>query len=265
MRAKKLRATTFMTPNNIPAFLTQRLAWLLIPIALLCACATPLKPVETQKVDEQRKFVKNYKLGEQMTVNVGDSVIKFQDYWLEISESPVVVSDKTVSVQRGSTDLTLVAGQKYPVKGKMVVDGTEFLVVVPPNENPNFYLAVLIRPDGTLHNNIALGSLRTGGLILDKNAYSVSEPSAKITRESTQKITSAKGYENFEILYTGTNANGLNLTYREFSPDGLARVAFFQNLTYEAGAKSITFKKYRIAIERASSESITFTVLADGK
>ena len=37
-------------------------------------------------------------------------------------------------------------------------------------------------------------------------------------------------------------ASGLNLTYREFGPEGTARVAFFQNLTYEVGAKITTFK-----------------------
>ena len=47
---------------------------------------------------------------------------------------------------------------------------------------------------------------------------------------------------NYELLYTGVSATGLNLTYREFSPEGLARVAFFQNLTYEAAAKSIAFE-----------------------
>jgi hypothetical protein len=259
-----------MTPNKIPTFLSQRLAWLLAPIALLCACATPLKPVETQKVDEQRKFVKNYKLGEQMTVNVGDSIIKLQDYWLEISESPVVVSNKTVSVKRGRVDLTLLADQKYPIKGKLTSNGIEYLVVVPPlallsNEASHLFFAVLVGPDGALHSQVAIGSSRTGSFVMGQGTYEISEPTAKITRETTQKITSTKGYENFEILYTGTNSNGLNLTYREFSPDGLARVAFFQNLSYEAGAKSITFKKYRIAIERATSESITFTILADGK
>jgi hypothetical protein len=77
-------------------------------------------------------------------------------------------------------------------------------------------------------------------------------------------VKTTKGYENYELLYTGVSATGINLTYREFSPDGLARVAFFQNLTYEATAKSIAFKKFRIAVEAATSESITFTVLADG-
>jgi hypothetical protein len=85
-----------------------------------------------------------------------------------------------------------------------------------------------------------------------------------IIRESTPNITTTKGYENFELLYTGINSNALNLTYREFSPDGFARVAFFQNVTYDAGTKSITFKKFKIAVDHASSDSITFTVISDG-
>jgi hypothetical protein len=86
----------------------------------------------------------------------------------------------------------------------------------------------------------------------------------RIIEESVPVVKTTKGYENYELLYTGVSATGINLTYREFSPDGLARVAFFQNLTYEATAKSIAFKKFKIAVEAATSESITFTVLADG-
>ena len=63
------------------------------------------------------------------------------------------------------------------------------------------------------------------------------------------------GFINYELLYTGSNASGINLTYREFSPEGLARVAFFQNLTYPADARSITFKQLRIRVERASADA----------
>ena len=123
---------------------------------------------------------------------------------------------------------------------------------------------MLVKPDGTLHNRVAFQTSQfSGGLIV--YTFAISDPATKMVRETSQNVETSMGYENFELLYTGTNLNGLNLTYREFSPDGLARVAFFQNLTYEAGARIIAFKKYRIAVEHASSESITFTVLADGQ
>jgi hypothetical protein len=197
-----------------------------------------------------------------MMVNVGDPMIKFQDFWVETTESSIATPDKTVNLKGGVVDVTLVAGQRYPVRGRMSIEGVEY-VVVGTTDNPVDYRAVLVKPDGTLHNRIAVANPQLSGLMLVIYTLTISDPATKMVRETSENVKSSKGYENFEILYTGTNSNGLNLTYREFSPDGLARVAFFQNLTYEAGARIIAFKKYRIAVEHASSESITFTVLAD--
>jgi hypothetical protein len=110
---------------------------------------------------------------------------------LEISESPVVVSNKTVSVKRGRVDLTLLADQKYPIKGKLTSNGIEYLVVVPPlallsNEASHLFFAVLVGPDGALHSQVAIGSSRTGSFVMGQGTYEISEPTAKITRETTQ-------------------------------------------------------------------------------
>lgn len=191
-------------------------------------------------------------------------MIKFQDFWLKTTESSVATPDRTVNLKGGLVDVTLVAGQRYPVRGRMSFDGLDY-VVVGTTDNPIGYQAVLVKPDGTLHNRVAVAGPALSGLVVVVYTLTISDPSTKMVRETSQSVETSKGYENFELLYTGTNSNGLNLTYREFSPDGLARVAFFQNLTYEAGARIIAFKKYRIAVEHASSESITFTVLADGQ
>lgn len=237
-------------------------------LALLGACAIPLQPEVQRRLEDQHQLVKNYVIGQSMTVNVGDPMIKFQDFWLETTESSVAIPDKTVNLKVGgvrSIEVTLVAGQKYPVRGRISIDGMDYMVVGAP-EPPGEYRAVLVKPDRTLHNGLAVaGPPYLSGLVLTPYTVTISDPAAKIIRETIQNVKSSRGYENFEILYTGTNSNGLNLTYREFSPEGIARVAFFQNLTYEVGAKIITFKKYRIAVEHASSESITFTVLADGQ
>jgi hypothetical protein len=234
-------------------------------VAFLGACVTTLRPEGPGRVDERRQFVKNYTIGQQITVNVGDPMIKFQDYELKLEtiESPVVTPERTVNLRGGVVNITLTAGQKYPVRGRMLVNGIDY-VVVGTTDHPVHFRAVLVKPDGTLHNRVAFYNPNLGGLQLVFYTFTLSDPSTRIIRDTTQNVKSTKGYQNFEILYSGINTNGLNLTYREFSPDGLARVAFFQNLSYEANAKTITFKSYRIAIERASSEAITFTVLADG-
>jgi hypothetical protein len=253
MQARKLRLRSF-----------THFVCLVFPLALLGACTTPLQPEGPRRLEDQRRFVKNYIVGQSMTVSVGDPMIKFQDFWVETTESSVATPDKTVNLKGGPVDVTLVAGQRYPVRGRMSIEEVDY-VVVGTTDNPVDYRAVLVKPDGTLHNRVAAANPQFSGLVLVIYTLTISDPATKMVRETNQNVKSSKGYENFEILYTGTNSNGLNLTYREFSPDGLARVAFFQNLTYEAGARIIAFKKYRIAVDHASSESITFTVLVDGQ
>lgn len=252
-----------MTKSNSPLSQLLLYACLLLAATILGGCATKLQSEGPRRVEERRQFLKNYDIGQQMTVNVGDPVIKFQDFWLEVTESPVAIPTKTVNLKGGLIDITLVAGQKYPVRGKMSIEGVDYDVVA-ITDNPSPYQAVLVRADGTLHNRMVAKPPQWDGVVMIIYTMDISDPSARIVRETNQNVKTTKGYENFELLYTGTNLSGLNLTYREFSPDGLARVAFFQNLTYEAGAKSITFKKYRIAVDRASSEAITFTVVTDG-
>jgi len=229
----------------------------------ISGCATPLVPEVPRISPEQREYVKNYVVGQKKTVNVGDPMIKFQDYWVESIESPIAVPDRTVRLSGGLIDLTFLAGQKYPVKGRMTVDDVDYTLVA-HTESDDRYRAALVKADGTLLNRVATYGRRIGGLILVVYELTVSDPTARLVREVQKSVKSTKGYQNFELLYTGANSNALTLTYREFSPEGLARVAFFQNLTYDAKAKVITFRNYRIAIESATAEAITFTVMSDG-
>ena len=232
----------------------------------LGGCATPLKYDTPQFLSDKHEFVRNYQGGVPMTVNVGEPMVKVRDYWMESTESSVAVAERDVNLKGGPVNVDLLGGKKYQVKGRANIDGKD-LTAVAFDEEPAGFRAVLINADGTLHNRIA-ASIRIGNradeLVAVIYALTISDPSVRLIREKVETIKIAKGYENYELLYTGVSATGLNLTYREFSPDGLARVAFFQNLTYEAGAKSITFKKFRISVEKATSESITFTVISDG-
>ena len=160
---------------------------------------------------------------------------------------------------------TFNAGTNYKVLGRMVVDGTEYLLIPSTAVSQSLQLAALVSPNGTLSTRMSIMSPSTNRSLAVSPGTStrISDPSVRFIRSTTQVVKEAKGYQNFELLYTGISSNALALTYREFSPEGLARVAFFQNLSYEPDAKVITFRKYRIAIEKATSEAITFSVLSD--
>lgn len=69
---------------------------------------------------------------------------------------------------------------------------------------------------------------------------------------------------NYELIYSGLNKVAVNITYREFTRDNIARAAFFQNLSYEPGSKQIRFRDTLINIEEITNEKIRYTVVSDG-
>lgn len=238
----------------------------LLTALILGGCAMPITLVSQRPLREELHYVKNYSIGQPMKVSVGESMIKVQNYWVELTEARVAIPDRTTTVTHGLVEGILESGKKYPVRGFVSLDNVEYTLVGVPvgTLSADSYVAgtVLVRSDGSLHNQFGFVS----GTEFSRGLYTAiySDPLTRLIRDTVQNIKTSKGYENFEILYAGKNANGLNLTYREFSPEGVARTAFFQNLTYEADAKSISFKKFRISIEKATSEEIFFYVLADG-
>lgn len=232
---------------------------------MLSGCYTALLVDAPSKISDEHKFVKSYVLGEKKTVTVGDPMVKVQDYWIENFSSDFVYPDKSVTVKGTPVNIVLEANKRYRVKGAIDVNGLRCLLLV-FDQAQDMAFCVIVNPNGSLVNRAALSFGANGreNVTLIPGEAIISDPSVRIVRESAPVVKTTKGYENYELLYTGVSATGINLTYREFSPDGLARVAFFQNLTYKATAKSIAFKKFRIAVEAATSESITFTVLSDG-
>lgn len=65
-------------------------------------------------------------------------------------------------------------------------------------------------------------------------------------------------------MYSGTDGKSMRLVYREYTPDDMARAAFFQDVTYEQNSKIIQFRKIKISVHEATSQSIKYTVLEDG-
>lgn len=231
--------------------------------ALLAACGTPMQHEGTRSLGDEHVFNRSYQLNVPKTVNVGEPMVKVEDYYAETSEEPVAKPTQSFVLKGGPVNLPYEAGREYPVRGRIAVDGVEYMVVANTPSTAG-YQAALVRSDGSLHNRVVGMGPQLSGPVMVIYTMDPIAPEAKLIRERSRKVKTTKGFQNYELLYTGANANGINLTYREFSPEGLARVAFFQNLTYPSNAKSITFKQLRIAVDKASAEDITFTVVSDG-
>lgn len=217
-----------------------------------------------RKLSDEHVVTRSYQLGAPRTVTVGEPMVKVEDYWVEVTERPVAVPDKSFTLSGGVVDLSFVGGREYPVRGRIDHGGGSY-AVVPNSDNPSAYQAALVAADGTPYSRIVTtGPQLYGDHVMVAYTMKATPADAKLIRQRATSVVSAKGFINYELLYTGMNASGINLTYREFSPEGMARVAFFQNLTYPSEAKTISFKQLRIGVEKASADGITFSVLEDG-
>jgi hypothetical protein len=199
---------------------------------------------------------KNYSIGKSLSATVGDPMVKFQDYWTTTSEKSVATFSKQVTLKGGPLEVTLLPGKQYPIRGTVTQEGVTYTLV-------NATHLIMVKPDGTIRDRVGFASGDGVGLVVW--TMTISDPTVIVSKETIRQIDSRKGYENFELLYTGLSSGAINITYREFSPDGLARIAFFQNLTYPVASKTISFKKFKIEIESVSSDNIMFKVLEDGK
>ena len=135
--------------------------------------------------------------------------------------------------------------------------------MVPNIDKNNGKFAILVSDDGRILNRIALVNPQTSKVISHNFEWKVTPESARVTRSEEEKIAIDKGYENYEIIYNGTDGKSIFFTYREYSPEGMARTAFYQNLTYEVNASLIKFKKIKIMVDTANSEEITYSVVED--
>jgi hypothetical protein len=228
-------------------------------------------------VTKEHRFSKNYTLQKLSSSNVGDPIVKVQDFWIETIEEPIA----TVSADLDATITgSLMAnqpwvfqkGKSYEIKGSFEIDGLSYQVVASseirdrksgsPVRMGGAWGGLLVKNDGTILPAKLIYGLNTGSVVAV--GASISDTTVLVKNEKKLLVDTSKGYENYEIIYTGINSSGINFTYREFSPDGLARVAFYQNLTYPVGVNRISFKKFRISIEDSGAEKISYRVLEDG-
>lgn len=66
-----------------------------------------------------------------------------------------------------------------------------------------------------------------------------------------------------ELIYSGKNSGGINISYREFR-GGLAAPAFYQNLQYDLEYSNIiSFQNFTLKVHSATNQKIKFEVLSD--
>ena len=207
-------------------------------------------------------FEKTYTIGKVKTVSVGEALIQVKDYYVTKFGTSALTPTEDFTVDGVTIHEKFSVGQKLEVKGKVVIDGVQYSIAKYDGSD-YAYRALLINDDGTINTKIVSYSQQVGGIIPAIYTYTITPNSAKMERIEQEKIVTDKGYLNYEFLYNGSDKNSMYFTYREYSPEGLARTAFYQNLTYEANSKTIRFKGFRIDVLKSNGEEIKFVVVDD--
>lgn len=85
----------------------------------------------------------------------------------------------------------------------------------------------------------------------------------RLTPVTEKSVVKSKPFTNYEIVFNGSDGQAMRFTYREYSPDDLARTAFFQELSYPLTAKTIRFRKLLLDVLSINEQEITFVVRED--
>lgn len=243
-----------------------------IGFVLLMGCAPIQKagirpPTESElhSTSETKHVVdRNYTLGVERSAYVGQSVVKVKDYTVEQASSDAAFKSTeaiTASWWMAGGDVTAPAGTDFRIVGMVDAPGKTYFAIQFPNA-AFARSAMLVDSAG----NYAASAFAAGIIYqaTDPTGIHFTPTSTKFVRPTTEHVSKQGGYINFEIVYSGTSKDSLNLLYREYTPDDLVRPAFSQNLTYARDSSTIRFRDVLIHVIRADNEQLTYIVQQDG-
>ena len=235
----------------------------LIFLTFLCGCSTPIKlthKFESNYLTPEIIYSKNYQTGVPQESFIGDPVIKIRDWRVRKTEKKFITIKndfELISTNMNNIILSFNAG-RYRAIGKTTISGTEYFVI----ELPEFSGTknILVTAKGLLYPKIATNLWFAPG-----RSWIIKPSETKLDEISNGLVVDKNpGNTFFELIYNGIVNDQIYLKYREYTRDGLAREAFFQDLRYDKENEIIRFKQIKLKIHEANSEHIVFTVIDDG-
>jgi len=231
---------------------------------LLLSCYARLTPVNNNKfLESEHKIEKNYSINISINSFVGESMIKVKDFYVDKYESSYLTPNKNFTAKIGLTSCEGFQGAKYQISGQTKMENEVYNVIFLPQKITTFsapgYMGLLINKDGFLHTKILNenSAIQVGSIKYepqDLKFYHVYE----------EYFNESSGYVNYELVYSGIDGSSIKILYREYTPNDLAKPAFFQNMTYDISSEYIRFQKIKMKINKINNEEINFTVIEDG-
>jgi len=230
---------------------------ILLLLLLPCAIATASSDVTVSPTEH--KVDRNYEIGVQQQAYVGDPIVKVRDYYVQQASRPVLRADQpfTMKIPPFST-IRVGPESDWLIEGTKERRGIQYRLAKLDQMGPAFGLKFLITEDGRFEGSaINLGGSRMGF------TYRPDPDNVRLLPVTATAVATAKGGTNFELVYFGTTGDAINIAYREYTPDDLARPAFSQNLVYSQKDRTIRFRDIVIEVASAGNQSITYTVVSD--
>lgn len=228
---------------------------LMICALLLTGCATA-DPVASQTTVREISE-RSYRIGAPQTTIVGDVLVRVRHYFVEDAGVTSVQANKDFRVRGGGFNIPFKEGQNLEVAGSRTIEGARyFLVPVEANQlGIGGVVSLQVDEDGRIYKKVL-----DGGAIFTFRTDPVD--GRLIPVEQTAALKS-KPFENYEIVFNGSDGQAMRFTYREYSPDDPARTAFFQDFSYPISAKTIRFRKLQLDVLGLDDGSITFSIRSD--
>ena len=248
---------------------------LLIITIFISSCAiNPAIQFQTynssNKNEIDRVFSKNYEINKVKTVFVGEPMVKLKDYFTASSSGKrlEVISDSKLPLNVGAMYNICGETEDGELVTQIALNLKEFNCNLAPPNNRTILLGVLV--DKYSMENIpqpwSKSSVNKVGELTKLNSQTNLLGEMKFKRIEDSSIDVTKGYDNFEIIFSGiSNNNTIRTLYREYSSSDFARSDFFQELTYPIDKKTIRFKDIIIELISVESDRVSFKVIEDNR
>lgn len=230
----------------------------ILGVVLLAGCTAQVIPAKLQRSPSELVTETNYAIGAVREAYVGETIVKIRNYRVERVGTGYMIPDQSFDVAvPGFADLHVEKGERYPWRGSVTEDGVLYHIVDVPARSGKVGI-LLTRDTGEV----------TGRLIqspVPMFLYGKHLPTpagARFTHEIEAKKVGVDQV-HYELIYSGMSGRTINLSYREFTTDGMARPAFTQELHYNADEPTLRFRNIQVGIRGATNEKLTYVVLAD--
>jgi len=232
-----------------------RILAVLLTALSLSACGLSLDPPPpTVDLGTNHVLDKNYTLTKTAVAYVGENIVAVKDYYTQ--STAILGMRPAIDFRYGGRDFS--RSHIYRIIGKYTRDTGTFNVV--ESDAPSLHL--LVSDDGVIQPNYIV-MIPDGRRLVPFPTTNPEPLTARMQRVTETKTLTAKGFVNYQIIYNGTDGKSFFLTYREFTPEDMAKTAFYQNLTYSTASKAIRFRNLLIDVRGADNEKITYAVMTD--